>query len=183
MPPPQRTQRSRAQSRFSAFFHGRSVKTPSSIRTRKAAPTTPIRTPIFDRYRTSATRPRSPTSTRSIIDPSSSPLSCAESLPSEAFPGFAGTAGRLDAAFVPPARLLAEGRHLARAVDFSSHRRASRRPKKVEKEARRLCFPGIRNLKIRRKVIGCLISGSILVLVLTICTSPTPTFSTSIFLN
>lgn len=84
-------------------------------------------------------------------------------------------------AFIPPSRLPAEDRHPVRAVDFSRHRRAWRKPRKVEKRSRRLCFPSVRNPKIRRKVIGCLISGSTLVLVLTICTLFSPTISYSSF--
>ena len=169
--PPRRTRRSRAQSRFSAFFHGRSVITPSPIPARKAVPTTPIRTPIFDRYHTSVPRSRSPTSTRSLIDPSSSPLRCDESLPSEVFPGFERASRRLNTSLIPTSRLPADDRDPARTAGYSQHGRAWRRPKKVEKEARHLCFPRIRNPRIRRKVIGCLVSGIILVLVLTICTS------------
>ena len=165
------SRRSTAQSRFSAFFHGRSVVVPSAVYTRKAVPEAPIRTPIFDRYTTSGSRSRSPTSTRSIIDPSSSPLSCAESLPSGAFPGFEGAAGRSDMAYILPTGPSEDHQHAARVVKFSRYRRAWRRPKKVEKGKRHLCFPYVKDPKIRGKVIGSLISGLALVIILTICTS------------
>lgn len=174
--PPRRTRCSRAQSTFSAFFHGHSVITTSNAHPRKDDPTAPVRTPIYDRYHTDAARSRSPTSTRSLIDPSSSPLSYAESLPSEALPGFERGAGRSEMAHIPPSRLPAEDQHPGRAGDLSRHRRARRKSKKAEKETRRLCFPGVRNPKIRRKVVGCLISGSLLVTVLTICMFPSPPF-------
>ena len=170
--PPRRPRRSRAQARFSAFFHGRSVITPSFAQQRKPVPTTPqIRTPIYDSYHTRAPRSRSPTSTRSLIDPSASPLSCAESLPSEAFPGFEGARGSEDRVYIRPSRVPEEEQLTAHRVECSRGRRAWHRPKKVEKEGRRLCFPGIKNPKIRQKFIGCLVSGSFLVIVLTICAS------------
>ena len=170
--PPRRTRRSGAQTRFSAFFHGRSVIVPSD-HARKAVPTAPVRTPIFDSYSTSTLRSRSPTSTRSLIDPSSSPLTCTESLPRDSFPGFEGAPGRSNMAYIPPARLPIEDQHPARSAE-SSPRRAWRRPKKAANEKRYLCFSGIRNPKIRRKVIGSLISGCALAIVLTICTPTHP---------
>lgn len=111
---------------------------------------------------------RSPTSTRSLIDPSSTPLSNNRPISSERF-GF--HPHRPPTAHVHPRgyyfRTGRAERHLARAL------RPPYRPAWLNsrrERPKRTCLSRIGDSKLRRKIIGCLVSGTALAVVLSICT-------------
>lgn len=124
---------------------------------------------------------RSPTSTRSLIDPVSPPLTTYSPITSDESAQFQ----RRDQPNPPPLAhtrprrtsgdLRRAERHLERAIDRSRRRQGRRRMNTVNKAGKtrkRKCFPAVRNPKIRRKIFGSLISAMILSILLIICTPP-----------
>lgn len=165
--------RSWARRRYSSFFHGDSVVTgvqkTSSTSTRKAGTT--MQRSSRMRNEQQALGLRSPTSTRSLIDPSSSPMSTTRSISPETFERFRRGSDHPVMAHLRPQRSYGEldraGRNLAQAIGRPRRQPASSVPA-LEKGKRR-CIPNTRNPKIRSKLIGCLISGGSLAVMLTIC--------------
>lgn len=113
---------------------------------------------------------RSPTSIRSLIDPSASPISSAGSISPDDFGTLQMHTNPPSVAYTRP-RSVDSGaraeRHLSRALSSPRRRRARR----SSRPARRhwTCLPNIRNPKHRRKAIGCLVSGAILTVMLSTC--------------
>ena len=58
--------------------------------------------------------------------------------------------------------------------EHRSKRRHRQRSKRTPAKSGRLCFPQIKDLKMRQKIIGCLIFGTLLTIVLTTCKSSHP---------
>lgn len=165
--------RSWVRRRYSSFFHGDSVVTgvqkTNSAQTRKPG----IFLQRSSRMPNEQQAPglRSPTSTRSLIDPSSSPMSTTRSISPATFERFRRDSNRPVMAHLRPERtsggLDRAERHLPRAI-VRSHRRRTWSGQVHEKGKRR-CLPNIHNPKIRSKLIGFLISGGGLAAMLTIC--------------
>ena len=168
--------RSQAQSRFSAFFHGYSVMTrerwPAHPSNPKARRTHHPRRPN-ERRELPRTSPvsRSRASTRSLIDPISSPVGSPElRSPQELW--------RYRGAFFRPVSTLAPSQREFVQTESQRQRGSqyleflrSRRTRKIteKKHHRRACFPAVTDPKARVKLFGTLISGSLLILILTIC--------------
>lgn len=165
--------RSWARRRYSSFFHGDSVVTgvrkTNSAHTRKAGIT--LHRPSPTRNEQQATGLRSPTSTRSLIDPSSSPVSTTRSISPNTFERFRRDSNRPVMAHLRPGWTSGEldraERNTARAI--VRPRRRITCPGLAQEKGKRRCLPNIRNPKIRSKLIGCLISGGCLAMMLTIC--------------
>lgn len=165
--------RSWVRRRYSSFFHGDSVVTrvqkTNSAQTRKPG----IFPQRSSRIQNEQQAPglRSPTSTRSLIDPSSSPMSTTRSVSPAIFERFRRDSIRPAMAHLRPERtsggLDRAERHLPRAI-VRSHRR-QHWSGQVHEKGKRRCLPNIRNPKIRSKLIGFLISGGGLAAMLTIC--------------
>ena len=173
MPRSHSTPRFWARRRYSSFFHGESVvtstRTRSSAHTQKLSIRSQHSSHAQDRQPTSGLR--SPTSTRSLIDPCSPPSSTVRSISPDTFERFRRDFHRPALAHVRPQRTPSGAnraeRHLARAIFRSQCRQASFET--VQVKGGRKCLPTIRSPKIRRKVLGCLVSGGILAVILTIC--------------
>ena len=114
---------------------------------------------------------RSPTSTRSVIDPSSSPASSTRPLPPETLSTFQGSPNvpqRIHA-IIPtlvPEAAPEEDQPAMAGADTQRRQKSSQRK---EGERRRRCFPNIANHALRSKIITCLISGGALAAILAIC--------------
>ena len=161
---------SQTQSRLSAFFHGTSVLTKERFR----APSGASKRSLLGRVEgpspravigTDTAGSRSNTSIRSLIDPISSPSSAYGSPRHEELWHYRG-------AFFRPVSASSSPQSTARACTQTpnanpsetrtagSHRKQSRKHRGLS---------SVKGRPIRNKVIGSLISGSLLVLLLTIC--------------
>lgn len=161
----------RAQCRFSAFFHGQSVLTKerygSPISKPKSSKPCRSRVPVA---RTEMSRespaPRSRTSTFSLIDPISSPLRSPRTPHHEELWHYRGAFFRpvspLCAAPRPTTQETAHSPHL----DDETFRRRALAQTRVRK---RYGLSAIKDRQIRHKTTGSLISGILLILLLTIC--------------
>lgn len=113
---------------------------------------------------------RSPTSTRSIIDPSASPFTSAGSISPDAFRPLQMHTNPPSVAYDRP-RTTSSGaraeRHLSRAL-AGSHRHSTRRGLRPQRR-KWVWMPHIRNAKHRSNAIGALVSGVILMVMLSIC--------------
>lgn len=167
----------RENSIFAAFFPGCSVvkgrRSKSSIHGRKAVRAHSLRSPLQRNPPINNPVLRPSTSTRSLIDPSASPASYGASALSDAFEdGHAGP-DILEMAYVPSSRTfagaVAHNEYAARETYPPRYQRTLFPIREQKKEQRR-CFPNVRNRKIRRKLIGSLVSGVILIVILTLCT-------------
>ena len=164
--------RSWARRRYSSFFHGDSVVTgvreTNSVHTRKAGVTLQRSSRMRNEH---ARGLRSPTSTRSLIDPRSSPMSTTRSISPDTFERLRRNANRPVMAHLRPERNSGEldpaERHLARAIGCTRLRQAW--PGAAQEKGNRRCLPNVRNPKIRSKLIGCLVSGGSLAVMLTTC--------------
>ena len=160
-------------SRLSAWFHGHSVLGDDRSRASRA--------PKFQRSRGRATSRdrstnptnvsglRSPSSTRSIIDPTSSPIVGSD-------PGDSGVLGRIhreEALRIGGTRYDDENIIGATSDGRTTTRLALSRSRKKPSAntPRRWCFPSFRNNQVKRKAIGCLVSGVLLAIILTTCRS------------
>ena len=167
---------SHGHKRFSAWFHGRSVvgsegsqslrRSPKGrqVNNRSTSPNASMGYSAFSGI-------RSPSSTRSIIDPSSSPNIGSDSSSPSLFSRTWREGTRSSDS------LTYDGHHNLRASEGTRIRTrlALSRPKPKPKgnKQQALCFPHIQNRKLKRKVIGCLVSGALLTVVLTTCKSLT----------
>lgn len=156
---------------ISSIFHGEpyvlSARTRSSPRVQK-----------FSAHRHLSPTPnsnpqagqRSPTSVRSLIDPSASPISSAGSIPRNDFGTVQMHTNPPSVAYTRPrsgdSGARAE-RHLSRALSNPHRRRARRGSRRSRRHW--TCLPNIRNPKHRRKAIGCLVTGAILTVMLSTC--------------
>lgn len=163
---------SRAQQRFSSFFHGQSVLK----RARYGSPVLPSKpsyighpmgaSEVVD-FRQGARLPRSRASTRSLIDPISSPISIPGSPPSEELWHYRGAWFRPVPTLAPSPRYEnSRGRHAAEPAvsrperpSFPQHRSNKQRG-----------LASSRDRRIKYKAIGSLVSGTLLALFLAICT-------------
>ena len=149
-------------SRLSGWLHGSSVRTkdrrePPNF-TRKTSHTSTSCFAAAER-RQHATGIRSYPSTRGLIDPVHSP-SCGPRQLTH------GPDPRRDAYLE---RLRAELSSQPR--ERCSKRHHQQRLKRAPAKKGRLCFPQIKDLKIRQKIIGCLFFGTLLTIILTTCNS------------
>lgn len=163
--------RSWARHRLSSFFHGESIV--SSVRktshTRKnSSRSASSSQPQSEQHVLGL---RSPTSTRSLIDPGASPISSTRSISPDTFEHLRRTSQHPVGAHCGLERehtgnTRAE-RHLSRALSNP------RRPRPLicarKKKRRWACFPTIDNPDIRTRAVGCVISGGTLVILLSIC--------------
>jgi len=170
----------RSGNRFSAFFHGTSVLTDRMGRPLQHGPEplangSPAVLSRLDmsHLNTNAPDQRSPTSTRSLIDPSSTPASSVRSFSATAFNG---------SAEISP---LSAQVHLLspRTEDLWPEPLVRRKTVKRVRHAPRwrprhssglICFPFMRKRGMRKNVFYCVLSGSILVISLIICMSKHP---------
>lgn len=182
--PRSNAQQSWARRRYSSFFHGESVvtDTPSTYSQTSPRKSNKISHRSF-RARIEESNPtlRSPTSTRSLIDPVSPTLTTYSPITSDEFAQFQQPDHHNPPplAHTRPQRtsgdLRRAERHLERAIDRSRRRQGRRRTNTVNKagkKGKRKCFPAVRNPKIRRKLFGSLISAIILSILFIICASP-----------
>ena len=170
MLPQSRTQRrTDSSSRFSPWFHGHSVM--RSERPRAFTIRAPKTWRMQDRVAPDACASparwigrRSPSSTRSIIDPTSSPNVGAAPSPPEPHsqPGTPIAGTRYESEEVIGVR----GRTRTRPRLALS--RPRKKPQHRNSEGRKWCFPGIQTAPVRRKVVGTLSSAVILCLLFTI---------------
>ena len=151
-------------SRLSGWFHGSSVR--SNDGKRPAIHTRKQKISHTSTYCFAAAEPghqhqapgiRSFPSTRGLIDPVHSPTYGPRQLTY-------GSDPRHDAYLK---RLRAELGSAPR--EHSSKRRHQQRSKRSPAKNERLCFPQIKDVKMRQKVIGCLFFGSLLTILLTTC--------------
>lgn len=156
---------------ISSIFHGEayilSARTRSSPRVQKSSIRRhPSPTPNSSPH----SGQRSPTSVRSMIDPSASPISSAGSLPRNDFGTLQMHTNPPSVAYTRP-RSSNSGaraeRHLSRALSNPHRRRARRGSRRSRRHW--TCLPNIRNPKHRRKAIGCLVTGTILTVMLSTC--------------
>ena len=160
--------------RLSSFFYGTSVLTNGPIHPLRECKIPHSRLPDIntsrlDIYHINTPAPviRSRSSTRSMIDPSSSPADSARPLPQETFDIYLQGSDAPERAQAPSPGSLAhmelEQQHLTgwrRQHGLSGvHGR-----KKLSK-----CFPNAANKALKSKVLSCLASGIILAVVLTTC--------------
>ena len=169
---PRRDPLIQGRSRFSAWFNGHSVIGDDRSRSSRRAPK-PWRT---RGHSTSPYEPadlgnisgiRSPSSTRSIIDPVSSPhIGSGPASPS--------VLNRMNGEETTSISGTRYGGERIIGVDGGTPARTrlalSRTKRKpTPNTQRRQCFPGFKNRKVKRKAIGCLVSGGLLAIILTTC--------------
>ncbi|MCJ1468149.1 hypothetical protein MMC07_006777 [Pseudocyphellaria aurata] len=164
--------RSWARRRFSSFFHGDSVVTSvqrtNSANTRKAGAI--LQRSSRMRSEQQAPGLRSPTSTRSLIDPSSSPMSTTRSISPDTFERFRSDSNRPVMAHLRPETTFGERDRAQRPVNrvITRSRQRAAWPGSAKGKGKRRCLPNVRNPRIRSKLLGCLISGGSLAVMLTI---------------
>ena len=178
------TLRDRAQS----FFHGTSelerVPTSSSNASRKSlAPrlglqvfsSTQLDIPALNTDVPAASR--SPTSTRSLIDPASSPVGPARPITPQTFERLQTTPASPAPAYrcSPERGATAEEDDLVRLMTVERHSRRRRHHRRTSRRGeatrRNRCFPAVKDRAVRKKIISCLISGFLLAVILTLCKS------------
>lgn len=156
----------RAHSRFSAWFHGRSVVGNEN----HCAPKTWLNRNPSASSRTEMAFPhasglRSPSSTRSIIDPISSPNIGSDT----ATPRVPNHICE-EELMRPDGRISEEGVDIRMATRMRTRLALSRPRRRPQADkTTRECFPRIKSRKLKRKAIGCLISSSLLAVISTIC--------------
>ena len=192
------SQRPPAGSHLSAWLHGDSAVVREHLNSksrptgkRKATHARSVTAPVqqtgaaFDSYATLPLRPRA--STMSVIDPVQSPNPAASRTASTSFYGaprsrYNSTHPGFAAATVPPLASGALQESAARDERRQNHHRRHRRQQMTawEKQTKPppVCFPSITDRKVRLKSIGTLVSGTLLMLALTICKSPLLYYST-----
>lgn len=151
-------------SRLSGWLHGYSVhdndRRRPPIHTKKTSHTSTYCFAAAERgHQHHAPGIRSYPSTRGLIDPVHSPTYGPRQLTY-------GSDSRHEAYLE---RLRAEVGSLPR--EDRRKRCHSKRSKRAPAKNERLCFPHIKDLKMRQKIIGCLFFGTLLTIVLTTCTS------------
>lgn len=169
---PRRDPLTQGRLRLSAWFHGHSVIGDNRSRSSRRAPKSwrtrgHSMSPYEPADSVNISGIRSPSSTRSIIDPASSPnvgsglasTSVLNHMNGEQSTSIGGT--RYDGERV----IGCEGGTRTRT------RLALSRPKRKPRPntQRRHCFPGFKNRKVKKKTIGCLVSGGLLAIILTTC--------------
>ena len=165
-----------SRNRFSAFFHGTSVLTdrtgrPSQHGRKLFRVGSPFVLPRLDMSHldvSAAPSHRSPTSTRSLIDPSSTPASSASPLSISTFdrsPGISPLSAQ--AHLLSPRTYDVEPEPVTRRKTARRVRPGPRwRPRHSNG---RVCFPFMRKRGMRGKVFYCVLSGAILAISLIIC--------------
>ena len=172
--------RSAARKRYSEFFHGTSSVGRHHSRGRSVHNRKPSRSGLrchppnggvdLRQLHTSISGSRSPTSIRSVIDPSSSPPSFRTPLPPAALDQPQGNS---------PARAFTLGRPVTQKdVKLSKHRQFLNYLRSQNRYHRRKlnngCFPTFNSQAAQKKFINCMIFGSILILILVICIPQSP---------
>ena len=175
-----RAHSSQASSRFSAWFHGRSIMGcdhsrghlhgPKAWHTRGRSELSDPRTALGHR-----SSDRSPSSTRSIIDPTSSPNIGSE----RGQPDCLGRNGQNALLPIAGMRYEPEGMTGVSGRTRIRTRLALSRPTKRRTSTKRGqgCFSTIKSSKIKRKIIGTLLSGITLAVILSTCELYTPSLS------
>ena len=174
---------------FSSFFSGTSTVSSRSDSTRQSVPKPsddgPPRLPRLNLSPMSTAAPtlRSPSSTRSIIDPASSPITSARRISAISF---RENPLLLDFIAPPQARVLDYGGNMpvnledrvqrntsgaSRTSRARDHlRQRGRRPRWIPKRSRgKVWFPAMENTAVRTKVFHCIVSGSLLAMILITC--------------
>ena len=161
--------------RLSSFFYGTSVLTNRPIHPLCECKTPHSRLPDMntsrlDIYHINTPAPviRSRSSTRSMIDPSSSPVDSARPLPRETFDIDLQGFDAPERAHAPSPALLA---HMdLEQQNLTGWRRRHHGLSEVHRRKKRSkCFPNAANKAVKSKVVSCLASGIILAVVLTTC--------------
>ena len=174
--PPSRSNETehRSSNRFSAFFHGTSVVTdrtnPPAQQGRKSSRHGSLNfLPRLDMSHLNSNAPvlRSPTSTQSLIDPTSTPANSARPLSTARFDPFTPNSAS-------PAQAHLLSPHFDRMTEPFTRRKILRpRPGprwRPQHSSGRICFRFMRQRSIRTKVFHCLVSGFILAVTLIVCT-------------
>ena len=185
----------RVHRHFSSFFSSTSAISSRSNSTRQPSPKPsddgPPRLPRLNLSSISTRAPtlRSPSSTRSIIDPSSSPLTSSSPMASTrriSAISFQENPLLIEFTAPPQARVLDYGgnipvipepqvvRQPTRGNRARDHlQRRGRRPRWIPKHSRgKVWFPAMENSQVRTKVFHCIISGSLLSIILITCKWP-----------
>lgn len=172
------SQRPRPGTRLSSFLHGESVmdqfrKVPAGRGKVSYAYPQKVHTARheFGHYQSqSETHPpisRSPSSTRSIIDPLHSPINFSRPMTNEILE----SVDSHNPEYVHPAFTSPDVQEKGRSS--RPRRKAKHGRRKAELTSNphpRTCFPQIMDRHIRQKMLGCLLSGTLLTIVLTTCT-------------
>lgn len=178
--PPSSSTIARMHSRISALFHGTSIHTSGPFTSSSRGPKSPCPSEAIPSRRClyipqPMTRPlfhpRSPTSTRSVIDPASSPASSARPATAHSYlrlimsPALALQSVPASPAGIPDSRC--QGPHPA-GGNSGRRRRRRRRRRQGAWERVQTTSPS-RCGSVRHRVYTCLVLGISLVVVLTIC--------------
>lgn len=156
------------------FFHGESyifsTRTRAFPRIQKSSWVSPQPSPNTNS--TSQSGLRSPTSTRSLIDPSASPISSAGTISPGDFEPLQMHTNPPSVAYARPGSTNSGARaerHLSRVLNSPLRRNA---PQCSGPQRRKwVCLPNIIHPKHRRKAIGSLVTGTILAVMLSTCAS------------
>lgn len=170
------SQRPRPGTRLSSFLHGESTfhrrKSSKGLRSFPCASVQNVPTARHElehyppRDETFHPGLRSPSSTRSIIDPLHSPLNVSTPMADNDIADVPDdSAEYVHPAFASPP--FPERQRVPQDWRSNRHRRA--RPKHASEAAHRRRFPHNADPHTRRKLIGCLVSGTLLTVVMTTC--------------
>ena len=163
----------RTKSRLSAWFHGRSVVGNERSQLSQHAIKTWRNTGRYTASEMEIDLPatsglRSPSSTRSIIDPSSSPNVGS----GPAYPSVFRCVRREETRPLEVTRYEDEILGIAGNPRTRTRLALSRpRSKPRNNKPSRVCFPRVQNPQLKSKAVGCLISGGLLISTLTTCKS------------
>ena len=153
-------------SRLSGWLHGSSVrrndgrKPPVQTKKPKTSHTSTYCFAVAEQEnRPHLSGIRSYPSTRGVIDPVHSPSYSPTQLTHGSDPRHAAYLERLRAELGSVPR------------EHGNKRRHQQKPKRSPVKKQRLCFPQIKDLKTRQKILGCLFFGTVLTIVLTTCKS------------
>ena len=172
--------RSAVRNRLSALFHGSSVigdKTHSPRQQSSNMARHKARTRELPRFETrssfhlNAPAPRSPSSTRSLIDPASSPANSARPFSNATYDQFSGNP------FSPaPAHIAGSPRtDIESGMSIPQNRNGRRRrgPRwRPKHSSGKVYLPIMKNKGMRERVFKCIVSGGVLAITLIVCKSP-----------
>lgn len=174
---PSSVSRSWAYNQLYSLFHGESVvkSVRKGTRNRKISNSSGSSSEYFYQPQNEHLAPglRSPTSTRSLIDPSASPISSSRSTFPATFGRVRGTSQRSITARYGLHRestgTVRAERHLSRVLSRPQHPR----PLILTRPARKrsVCIPRIDDPILRKRAFGTIISGGILAILLSLCKS------------
>lgn len=169
------TSRSWAYNQLYSLFHGESVIRSVRKGTRNRKISSSSSSGCFYQPQNEHYAPglRSPTSTRSLIDPSASPIGSSRSIFPATFGRVRGTSQRSITAryglHSETTGIARAERHLSRVLSCPQHPR----PLILTRHARKrsVCIPKIDDPILRKRAFGTVISGGILAILLSLCRS------------